>query len=249
MFSLVFLSISCCFGFIGLFNFMLSKQLSSAFFLQTIGWGMILLGIWALPWAISAPSNEEYVCAYMGLCVLANASGWRIWKNKNKLDFLPQAPVSLPILTDILDSDLHNRTATVPKPVPSEALVVRALSPVEYLIGGALVYASYLLGQEAGARGTAHLPPVFLMISIAATLYPLALFLIARLHFAGFWVKAVVSLLLAGCYAADFLRFGVDEGMHALFFALGLGFLSVLNAYFGLVWLRARSNHPKNTPA
>jgi hypothetical protein len=247
MFSLVFLSVACCFGFIGLFNFMLFKQLSSAFFLQTIGWGLVLLCIciWILPWAISSHSNEEYVCAYMGLCALANASGWRIWKNKNTLDFLPRAPVSLPILTDVLDSDLHNGTA----PAPLEALVVRALSPMEYLIGGVLVYASYLLGQEAGARGIAHLPLVFLMISIAATLYPLALFLIARLHFAGFWVKAVVNLLLAGCYAADSLRFGVNEGMYALLFAIGFGFLSVLNAYFGLVWFKARPNHPKNAPA
>jgi hypothetical protein len=205
-------------------------QIVVALWLQTFGWfGLVFVAILALP-------IEMPIVFYLILCAFANLSGWRLWlQPKNKYPIMQKEDY----IEAILDTNMFEQ------PVLKGKLWVRNLSFAEWLVGVILLLLSYY------AAGMSSLVDIissrslgYYLIIPALSLYPLGLFLIARLHYAGFWMKAIVQfLILCLCFAEMRL---VGDWATTFTFS-GLLFLTVLNAYFGVLWLKARQNPHPNT--
>jgi hypothetical protein len=206
-------------------------QIVVALWLQTIAWLGVAVVVWlGLRFDIS-------IVLYAGLCALVNLAGWRLWllpQNKRFINLNQKNALT----ENILDMDM------IEQPIQKAKLWVRKLSVEEFVVCLMLVFlASYLSvylldrNQNQIALDTPQFSDGFL--SFALCMYPLGLFLIARLHYSGFFIKSLIQLLMLSFFFTESRLVG-DWEMTFIF--SGLLFLTVLNAYFGYSWFKARQN-------
>jgi hypothetical protein len=199
-------------------------QIVVALWLQTIAW----LGVAVVVWL--GLRFDTSIALYAGLCAFANLSGWRLWllpKNKRAINI--NTPTE-----NILDMDM------IEQPIQKAKLWVRKLSVEEFFVCVALVFlAGYLrvhsLGLNQVTVEAQQLGDGFVSFSLGV--YPLGLFLIARLHYSGFFIKALIQLLMLSFF---FTESRLVMGWEMTFVFSGVFFLCILNVYFGVLWLKAR---------
>lgn len=200
-------------------------QIVVALWLQTIAW----LGVAVVVWL--GLRFDTSIALYAGLCALVNLAGWRLWLLPKQNRF--RNPKNEPI-ENILDVDM------IEQPVQKAKLWVRKLSVEEFVVCVTLVFLAGYLRVHSLALNQASLETQQLgdgLVSFSLGVYPLGLFLIARLHYSGFFIKSLIQLLMLSFFFTESRLVG---GWKMTFLFSGVFFLCILNAYFGFLWFKAR---------